>query len=65
MEKGADLHAKDFSDRTPLLDTAANDHLEVVKWLTEHGADIHAEDKKSWAPTHYAAARGHLEVLKC
>lgn len=30
---------------TPLLAAAANNQLDVVKYLTQHGADVNAQDK--------------------
>lgn len=50
----------------PIVDAAANGHLEVVRWLLDHGAQINfvVQGKTRCLPITYAASQGHLEVVK-
>jgi ankyrin repeat protein len=53
-----------FTRDTPLIEAAANGHMEVVKLLIENGADVNLKGEAWYGPLHAAAAKGHLEVVK-
>jgi ankyrin repeat protein len=68
---GADVEAKDTTDRTALIVAAAapsrgyvgNNQLETVKALLEYGADVSAADKNGNTAMHMAAQCGGFEVV--
>jgi ankyrin repeat protein len=62
IDKGANIHAKDVSEKTPLHHAAQYGHLKVVKLLLDKGADINARDKDNMTPSQLAAKVGYKEV---
>ena len=53
-----------FTRDTPLIEAAANGHVDVVKLLIENGADVNLKGEAWYGPLHAAAAKGHIEVVK-
>jgi len=64
LEKGAELEAKDYGDRTPLSWAAENGHEAVVRLLLEKGAELEAKDYGDRTPLLWAAWRGHEAVVR-
>ncbi len=66
LQGGADAHAKDKNEWTPLHYAAGNNASETAEVLLQEGADAHAKDKNEWTPLHAAAwnnASAVVEVL--
>lgn len=59
---GANVNARNFYARTPLICAAMNGHFEVVEYLIEGGADIDAIDMCNYNAIKHAAERKHKEV---
>lgn len=67
IRKGADLNARDYYDKTPLILEAENwsdANPEVVRHLLEHGADVNARDDKGRSALLAAAERGNAAVAR-
>lgn len=45
ISSGADINAKDFFERTPLLLAASEGHLKIVQILCEKGATLESADR--------------------
>jgi ankyrin repeat protein len=59
------VDSKDSSGKTPILYTAENRHLEVVKSLFKTGkANVHKMDKQSWLPVARAHLNKHIKVTQ-
>ena len=62
VEKGANIEAPDFSQRTPLHFACQYGHLPVVQYLIEKRANIKAKIWKD--PLHIACKECHLPVVQ-
>ena len=49
---------------TPIALAARENHLEVVKFLSQFTDDPNAGNDQGKTPIHYAAEEGHLDVIK-
>ena len=64
-EQGMDKnHVGGNDEDTALSIAAANDHLDIVRYLVEQGADMEKGDIGGWTPLMTASARGHLDVAR-
>ena len=63
IEKGADINAKDTSDRTPLHYAIEYGHKDFVELLIVNGADVNAKDKDGNAPGHVALRKNNSAIL--
>jgi ankyrin repeat protein len=64
LSVGADVNAKDSTERTPLHWACLFGHVQVFIELLEHGADIEATTRfAGWTPLHNACFNGHLAVV--
>ena len=59
-----DINFANSGGSTALITSAANGHLELVKWLIEAGASLTSRDAGKQTALLLAASRGHLEVVK-
>lgn len=66
LDRGIDVHAKDFEGRTLLMLAASSDRLspETVNMLIEKGADVRAETKTGQTAADFASLRGQTPVLQ-
>jgi ankyrin repeat protein len=55
-----------YTPEGPILQAAAEGHLEVVRWLLDNGARINfiVQGKNRCLPLLQAAANGHIDVVK-
>jgi ankyrin repeat protein len=60
IEHGADIHARDQNQLTPLHLTW---HPETAQLLIKHGADVHARDQSQSTPLHLAQEAETAQVL--
>ena len=51
-------------DMTALCAAAANDHLDVLRYLVEQGADMEKADNGGWMPLLYASRCGNYELVR-
>jgi ankyrin repeat protein len=64
LQAGADVHARDRFNQSPLHWAAANGgDLDVAKFLVEHGAVVNARDSKGKTPLCWAANGGDLAMV--
>jgi len=71
-EEGYDVNMRsDDQGSTPLIQAAAKDSVEIVKYLVSQGANINGRDNDDWTPLHYAAGRDtkgnsrSIDVMNC
>ena len=64
INNGADVHATDDYERTPLHLALEYGHPEIVKVLIEKGADVNATDYYGKTPLPWAVRKGNLEMAK-
>jgi len=62
ISNGADLHAKDDNEETPLHVACHEGFLELAKLLIELGANPNVKGDDENTPLHVACGQGHLEV---
>jgi ankyrin repeat protein len=61
---GADVDARDKSNRRPLEKVLDDDHIEALRLLIEHKANVNAVDQRGWTPLRRASANGQLQVVQ-
>ena len=59
VDRGADIHARDVYERTPLHKACIYGSMEVAMALVDRGADIHARDVEQWTPLHLSCIHGY------
>ncbi|RUS20569.1 ankyrin repeat protein [Endogone sp. FLAS-F59071] len=65
IEFVANTNAMSIDGYTPLHETTANGHTEVVKLLaSEFCADVNVKSKGGWTPLQLAAENGHVDVTR-
>ena len=64
LDKGVDVNAKGYRERTPLHDAAYRGHKEIVELLIDAGADVNAKSERGRAPLRDAADNGHNEIVE-
>jgi ankyrin repeat protein len=57
IKHGADVHARDQSQSTPLHLASSRRYAETAQLLIKHGADVHARDQSQSTPLHLRHAR--------
>ena len=62
LERGANVHARDYERRDSLIWAAQNGHVAVVALLLKRGADVHTLDYESRDALMSAARNGHVAV---
>jgi len=63
LESGADVHARDANERTPLIWAVMGKRVEVATLLLNHKADIQATNLGGWSPLHYAYKTGDKKMI--
>ena len=61
---GADVNAKDQSQKTPLHKASVNGHTQIVEMLLHNGVNVNALNEFDFTPLHFAAQNGHLGIVK-
>ncbi|MFA6915075.1 MAG: ankyrin repeat domain-containing protein [Parachlamydiales bacterium] len=67
IDAGADIHARDFNNRTPLHCALRSYYWEPKKkaiYLLEKGADVNSKDGEGNTPLHYAAKCGDIPLIQ-
>src|SRR5262245_13056456 len=64
ISKGANVNARGFFGRTPLMSAAAYNHPETVKALLDRGADASLPDNRGIPPAQAASMNGHTKVVE-
>jgi ankyrin repeat protein len=69
IEKGANIHVKDYWDTTALLrvcdpSNIKGDKVGTAKILIENGVDINVPDKEGYTPIFKASSSGNIELVK-
>uniref|UniRef100_A0A8C4PAH4 Ankyrin repeat domain-containing protein 26-like n=1 Tax=Dromaius novaehollandiae TaxID=8790 RepID=A0A8C4PAH4_DRONO len=62
LGKGADVHTRDQSERTPLMTAASGGELNLIKVLLRYGADLSHKDVNGWTAEDYAVIHGYSSV---
>ena len=62
LDRGADIEARDFLQRTPLHIASEYDRLEVGLALLDRGADVDARDVNQMTPLHAVCYNGNMEL---
>jgi ankyrin repeat protein len=66
LDHGANVNAKDESDRTALIFAANSNRVPVktVQMLIDHGADVNAANNEGWSPLYVAKLHGNTQVVE-
>ena len=64
LDKGADVNAKNWDNRTPLVLAAKKGYTQVVKLLLNSGADVSLKDQLGWVALDYAKENNHKEIVE-
>jgi ankyrin repeat protein len=64
IDHGADINAKAFNDKTPLLMAATASNKEVVDVLLTKGADPNAKTKDGYTPLHGAVKSKSIAIIE-
>ena len=65
IKHGADVHARNKDQSTPLHLASSNYRTEIAQQLLEHGADVHARDEiYQSTPLHLASRRNDAEMTQ-
>ena len=64
IAQGADVNAKDESEKTPLHFSAQNGDIKMAKLLIKKGAQLEAKDNGNATPLFYAAASDKNKMVK-
>ena len=65
FDAGADVNQANVTyNYTPLIYSANNGHIEIVRELIRRGADVRFMNKGGRAAIEYAAESGHIDVVK-
>jgi ankyrin repeat protein len=64
LDRGADVDAKVFCDKTLLHRVALLGEKEVAEFLLKRGASVSATAEAGETPLHFAAAEGNGEIMK-
>lgn len=65
LDSGANIEARDGSDRQTALVFAANrGHIDIVRMLVNKKANINAQDDKGWTALSEASYRGRYDVVE-
>ena len=62
LDKGANVNARDDSQKTPLHWACGYGHMEVAMALVDRGADLDARNDSQRTPLHIACYSGHIEL---
>lgn len=64
LDEGANIEARDGSDRQTALVFAANEgHIDIVRMLIDRRANINAQDDKGWTALSEASYQGRYDVV--
>ena len=63
VDRGADVHATDVNEMTPLHDACGNGNMELAMALVDRGADVDARDVDQSTPLHKAWYGGNEDGL--
>ena len=58
------IDIKDEYGRTPLINAAFYNNVELIDWLVRNGANINASDNIGFTALHFAAQEANTESLK-
>ena len=64
LAAGAEVHAGDNNQWTPLHWAGQYSHTEVARLLIENGARVNARGRDQRMPLHWAAISGHTDVAR-
>ena len=64
IERGADIHAQDYAERSVLWVAVMAGNIELIKILVEAGADVNQPDNSGVKPLHLAISDGHREAIR-
>jgi hypothetical protein len=64
LSKGANIHARTFSETTPFYRAARGGSLPILQMLYSAGSDINARTWDGWTPLFEAVTRGHVRIVQ-
>jgi hypothetical protein len=64
LEQGANVNARNWLGRTPLIYAARDGHTDVMNILLDRGARLNLQEKYGWTALMFVCPRGRPEVLK-
>jgi hypothetical protein len=64
LSKGADIHARTFSETTPFYRAARGGSLSILQMLYSAGSDINSRTWDGWTPLFEAVTCGHVGIVQ-
>lgn len=64
VEKGANIHVKNWQGHSPFQYACSKGHKDIVEFLLKNGADPNVTDNRNDSPLHRLASMGRAEILK-
>ncbi len=64
IERGADVNAKDYFQRSALHLASRLRHFDIIQFLIENGADVNAKDKFEETALQIAIEQKHFDIVK-
>ena len=64
LTSGANINARNQSDKAPLHCAAGRNREQMVEFLLEQGAQVDMKDEYGFTPLHCAASRGYVRIVK-
>lgn len=63
LSSGADVNFRNDMMRTPLIECAIDNKLDLAKCLLDFGANVDAQDSLGNSSLHYACQENHLDMI--
>lgn len=64
LSRGADVHARTFSETTPFYRAARGGSLPILRMLYGAGSDVNVRTWDGWTPLHEAVEWDHLRIVQ-
>jgi ankyrin repeat protein len=63
FDKGADVHNKNSSGWSLIMESSRNGYIDIVEYLVSQGANVNDVCNSGWDSLILASARGHIDII--